>query len=259
MNELIKEYGIDKLNTFTKYPSILTYHEIGEKGCLIDNRINEELYIDDCVLYVTEKIDGTNGRIIIYKNDYIIGSREKLLYAKGDRFADPALNIAETLKETAERLSNEIDDELFHVIYFEVYGGNITRNSKQYTKNNNFSFRMFDHTTMQLNKMNEILSLHIDQISSWRENGGQNFYNLNDLLDFSKKYKIKLVPIVDFWDAYLLPKNIINTLEWINRYSESQVGIDFNGKSEGIIFRAYDRRIIRKVRFEDYERTVKKM
>lgn len=55
IKELISKYGKEKINTLTKYPSILTLHRIGEKG-----RLTEELTtpIQGEVLYATEKIDG---------------------------------------------------------------------------------------------------------------------------------------------------------------------------------------------------------
>src|SRR6188768_1972097 len=69
------------LNTATKYPSIPTYHKFGEKG-----RLTEELnVIFKGAVIGTEKIDGTNTRIILPPgNDYIIGSREELLFSGGD-------------------------------------------------------------------------------------------------------------------------------------------------------------------------------
>lgn len=70
----------------TKYPSILTYHKLGEKGKLLD-----EVQVPfDQPAILAEKIDGVNSRIIIFPDGlYIIGSREELLYAKGDLIGNP--------------------------------------------------------------------------------------------------------------------------------------------------------------------------
>ena len=69
-------------NSLTKYPSIQTFHKM-EKGILKDELTfpaNESLEV-----YMTEKIDGSNIRFIIYNGDYLIGSRKEWIYAKGDR------------------------------------------------------------------------------------------------------------------------------------------------------------------------------
>ena len=52
-----------KLNSATKYPSILTYHELGDRG-----RLKETVqvpFVEGQEIFVTEKIDGANGRIVV--------------------------------------------------------------------------------------------------------------------------------------------------------------------------------------------------
>jgi hypothetical protein len=54
-----------KLNSATQYPSILTYHVLGQRGRLTEARtadFRDEARTD---VIVTEKIDGTNARIIL--------------------------------------------------------------------------------------------------------------------------------------------------------------------------------------------------
>jgi ATP-dependent RNA circularization protein (DNA/RNA ligase family) len=57
------EKDLNKINSVTKYPRIETYHKIGERGRLMD-----EVQVDfsDQKVILTEKVDGVNGRIIIY-------------------------------------------------------------------------------------------------------------------------------------------------------------------------------------------------
>lgn len=50
-----------RVNSATKYPSILTYHAMGAKGCLTEDEVTP--FADDVIL--TEKVDGTNGRIVV--------------------------------------------------------------------------------------------------------------------------------------------------------------------------------------------------
>lgn len=89
------------INSLTKYPSILTYHALGDRG-----RVSDRVQVDfgtDPVL-VTEKIDGTNARIICRDGDYLIGSREELLHARGDRVHNPAMGIVDAMRPIADRM-----------------------------------------------------------------------------------------------------------------------------------------------------------
>lgn len=94
-------YSVDlkKLNSLTKYPSIPTYHALGERG-----KLSETIQVNFANQFIigTEKIDGTNARIICFSDGYVIGSREELLYAKGDLIGNPAMGIVEALKPLAE-------------------------------------------------------------------------------------------------------------------------------------------------------------
>ena len=78
----IRKTDLQKLNSMTKYPSILTYHKLGERGRLLDE---VQIPLAGLTIYATEKIDGTNSRIIICPDGtFIVGSREDLLWAQGD-------------------------------------------------------------------------------------------------------------------------------------------------------------------------------
>lgn len=122
---------LKKINSLTKYPSILTYHQLGERGRLNDVLTESRGFAELDDVFVYEKVDGENSRIILLKNDnnevdYLIGSREELLYAKGDRIGNPYGNIAEFLKPLAEKVIADIlleGDWALTVIYQESYGG----------------------------------------------------------------------------------------------------------------------------------------
>ena len=103
LDEMIEKYGLEKINSMTKYPSILTYHKIGDKG-ILQPELTDGTKFDEEV-YVTEKVDGTNTRIIVSGCDYIIGSREDLLYAKGDRIINHSMSIVDTVKSIADRVN----------------------------------------------------------------------------------------------------------------------------------------------------------
>lgn len=84
-----------KLNSLTKYPSIPTYHALGDKGRLTE-QTNVQFGADEAIS-VAEKIDGTNARVIILEDGYIIGSREELLYSSTDLLHNPSQQIVETV------------------------------------------------------------------------------------------------------------------------------------------------------------------
>ena len=77
IKELIAKFGKDKINTLTKYPSILTLHKLGKKNILLNELTTP---IENEKMYATEKIDGTNIRLLFYGNERIIGTRENLFF-----------------------------------------------------------------------------------------------------------------------------------------------------------------------------------
>src|SRR4051794_37648825 len=97
MTPLLTEINLAKLNSLTKYPSIPTYHAMGEKG-----RLSESVLVrfeGDCI--ATEKIDGTNARLICTPEGVVAGSREDLLWATGDLIHNPAMGIVAAVREQA--------------------------------------------------------------------------------------------------------------------------------------------------------------
>lgn len=258
LNELIETYGIDKLNTFTKYPSILTYHDLGERGSLVESLVEGKDFqnIDKC--YLTEKIDGTNSRVVIWNHDYLIGSRENFLYGKGDRIGDPTLNIVNTLKDTANIISDDASTEFLYVLYGETYGGNITANSKQYTNDKSYGFRMFDFTMMTIDEVETILNKPIENIASWREHDGKRFANVNQIQNYAKLYNFETVPYINVVNGNTIPTTLKEVFEWLQQFAVTKAGINNTGHAEGVVVRNFDRSLIRKIRFEDYERTKKR-
>lgn len=246
---------LKKLNSATKYPSILTYHGLGNRGCLLEERT---VFTDvtEGPVVMTEKVDGTNGRIVFLPDgDYFIGSREELLYAKGDRVPNPALGIVEALKPLAERLHKEFFIGL-HTMYLEVYGGKIGNQAKQYSGTGAVGYRLFDVTYASLS----VLDAELSEISAWRENGGPDWFSEKQLRSVNESCDIPLVPRLGTVDASELPTSVEKMHEWLtSALPKTYVALDEGGKgqSEGIVLRTEDRRVIAKARFQDYERTAK--
>ncbi|MGC5326881.1 RNA ligase family protein [Brevibacillus sp. SYSU BS000544] len=256
---------LKKINSLTKYPSILTYHSLGDRG-----RLREELsqdkgfnYSDE--IYVYEKVDGENSRIVLFKNyyneiDYLIGSREELLYAKGDRIGNPYGNIAEFLKPLADKLQEEIfpkGDWALTVIYQESYGGK-TKAASNYTNKKTQGYRVFDVFSLNQVELDNLMKLPLEKIAEWREHGKQPFYSEVEKMSFIDSHELAYAPLLETVYGEYFPKSLDETFDFLKQFEKTKVGIDSSGKSEGIIVRTSDRKQIRKIRFEDYERTFRK-
>lgn len=290
----IHDVNLQKLNSLTKYPSIPTYHAIGDKG-----RLAEEVLVpfeaDDKII-VTEKIDGTNARIIVWKDPLgtmataianrrdpdlraaektiLIGSREELLTATGDLIFNPAQGIVEAIRHI-----NPVVPGGLTVIYGEVYGGKIQAAGKMYSPAGKTGFRIFDVVQMSFDEVEPILAMDRDAIARWRDDSGQPFMDEKKLRTFGYETNIPLVPrrgthtdwIGDhgeqkcsFWfpfDSPLVHSSIIDAYKWLGCLADpsTRAAVDGpGGRPEGIVIRTPDRKKIAKLRFEDYERTLRK-
>lgn len=252
IKDLIKKFGKEKINTLTKYPSILTLHQLGEKGRL-RNELTTPILGEK--MYATEKIDGTNVRIICYGSEYLIGAREFILHHSQDLYFDNAQGIVDGLKELNIKVQHT---EKFTVIYGEFYGGKTTANSKWYGQDKN-GFRVFD---IAVYDDLSILELSQPEISKWREreteNGiiyGQNFLTRSEMQ--SKFSDFELVPLVDFELGDMSHKVVLDNLKKFIPNTNVALSENALKKSEGIVLRNESRTKIVKIRFEDYERTLR--
>lgn len=252
LKELIKKYGKDKINTLTKYPSILTLHQLGEKGRL-KNELTTPILNEE--LTYSEKIDGTNARIICYGNEYLFGAREFILHHSDDLYYDNAQNIVDGIKNLNIAMPK---NDVFTVIYGEFYGGKTSANAKSYGQDKN-GYRIFDVATY--NDLS-ILDMSLADISRWREhetqNGiiyGQNFMSRDEMeLNFPEFDK---VPLVQFDLGDLSHITILDNLKKYIPTTNVALSENATKKVEGIVGRNANRTKIVKIRYEDYERTLK--
>jgi hypothetical protein len=251
----VRMVDLVKLNSLTKYPSIPTYHTLDPKN---GNLLDEVVPFEGLVIG-TEKVDGTNARVIcLTDGSFILGSREEFLYARGDLIGNSALGIVEAMKATAERLRQE-DLSAVVVYYFEVYGGKVTGSSKQYTGEGRIGSRLFDVATIP--EYEVLLRRSTSQISQWREGGGQVFLDEAALHSIAERYSLELTPRVFEVEASELPKGIEATYSFLQQASPTTLcALDSlaGGKPEGLVVRTLSRSVIAKARFADYERTLKK-
>lgn len=255
-------YNLDAVNSATKYPSIPTYHK------LVHGILEDEAVQFDSTVYFTEKVDGTNARIILMPDgDWFIASRSEILTAYGDRVYNPAQDIVKTLLSLADRV--EGDDafrrgKVAQVFYLEVYGGRIGAAAKNYSRTGAVGYRMFDIAFVPV----EAFGWSIEKIAFRRDEGTLQVWATEHVLQrASEAENIPLVPRLGSMDAEKLPGSgrdgIRNMQAMLEQYTPiTRVGLDTEpysgGDAEGIVLRTSDRQIIAKARFEDYRRTMKK-
>lgn len=241
------------LNSATQYPSIPTYHCLGERG-----RLTEERNVTfDADVEVTEKIDGTNTRIVVPHPSFgrpVIGSRTELLHYLGDLIANPAQGIVETVRDIALRMEFNLRaaHETLMVVFGEVFGGRASSGSKNYSTTGTTGFRIFDIAIVSL----DLLDWDIERVAGWRDNGGQMFLHTDQLTDFAEPFGYDLVPRVAGDPP---PSGIAETAAWLTAVIEkTHVALDDSGQGrpEGVVVRTPDRSRIAKIRFEDYQRTL---
>ena len=254
---------LQRLNSITKYPSIPTYHEMGERGRLKSMVTTPFLPTDEIV--VTEKIDGTNVRVIFMGDSFIIGSREELLYASGDLLANPQLGIVDAMLPRAQRIRPELYDhsqrgspDAIDVFYGELYGGKIGKHAKQYTGTGEVGFRVFDIMSMHALELSKLLHEPREVIARWRQGGGQHFWENMARMQFCNDADLAMVPLLG-WKSPP-PDDIEGALAWMDgllpAVSAARMDDDAPGHPEGVVIRTADRNKIAKLRVEDYQRTL---
>lgn len=241
------------LNSATKYPSIPTYHELDPRnGGLVESAT---AFPGEVI--ATEKVDGTNSRLVLLPDgNYVIGSREELLYARGDLIGNPALGIVEQLRPVADRLIAAHPGSL-RVYYLELYGGKVGGAAKQYTTDPSvFGWRLFD--VVLLEDWPAVFSWPQARLSAWRESGGQPFASEEQLTELAGAAGLSLTPRLFRTDS--LPESIEDMQALLTRaLPHTLVSLDeHEGTAEGIVLRTPDRKVIAKARFQDYARTLKR-
>lgn len=254
----VREVDLERLNSMTKYPSIPTYHTLDPKnGRLLDEVV--DFGPDKHLVYATEKVDGTNARIILLPDGtYLLGSREELLYAQGDLIEQPQLHIVATIKPIADRIIDLCDPDRVLVIYGEVYGAGVGSNGRQYAQGKTTGFRVFD--VASLANYRNVLSWDRSRIAGWRDNGGQAYLSTYGRDMLARSAKLELVPHLFTKYAGEMPKTHEEAVAMLTVHSMmTKAGLDNHGAAEGIVLRSDDRTKIAKIRWEDYKRTQKQL
>jgi hypothetical protein len=251
--------NFDQINSATKYPSIETYHKLDPANGILTEEATD---FKPRVVLATEKVNGENGRIVVMPNgDWFIGSREELIYARGDRIIPATGGIVPTLLPLVDNIlhieKSGLGAEGIEVYFFEVYGHRIGGAAKNYTKTEGMrGARLFDVCRVP----NVILEMPREAISGWRQRGGQKWQEEKFLQYTALEAGLDLVPRISEINARDMPVTIDDTAKFLNiLLPRTGVALDDTGmgRGEGIVFRIPDRSVIVKARFEDYERTLR--
>ncbi|GAA0918667.1 RNA ligase family protein [Nonomuraea longicatena] len=247
--------GLRALDSATKYPSIPTYHPI-EMSARGKGRLLEENPISFTgTTYAHEKVDGSNARIVVLpKNSgWLIGSRDEILTAQGDLVASPSLRIVEALAELAGRIENRASSYIL-TAYLEVYGDRRTPAWAAYGDGKGVAARLFDVSYVPV----DVLDLPIDNIASWRDHGGQDWLEDEVVTKYADRHGLERVPLLFEIPGHSLPRTIDDMYELLQPYRTTRAGISGTpGQAEGIVLTSSDRLTRAKVRFRDYERTIR--
>ena len=197
-----------------KYPKIETLFKRDEKF-KITNEIRLPEFENVRRWYVTEKIDGTNIRII-YTPD------EKLLIrGRTDKASIPTFLLEELQNiSTAEKVKAILDNPIEQglCLYGEGYGSRIQKGGGDYNKGN--SFRLFDVW-----------------IDGW-------WLEWDSIVEIAEKLNIKTVPLLG-----VTPMNIEEAVDLVKGNFLSEVANEegiAGHKAEGIVARAYPTMLFRR-------------
>lgn len=252
---------LERINSATKYPSIPTFHPLNRDGNLEGKPAT---FVGKVM--GEEKIDGTNARVLMLPDSsFLIGSRTELLFADGDLIKNPSQGIVPALHEAVVDIVAKLESwkdvpvDSMRAFYLEVYGGNIGQTAKNYTSDRGqTSFRLFDVADIPLS----ILDRPRDEIAIWREAGHQRFLGTNERDSWAESVGLELVPALFTVEAAELPMEIPDMLGWMGiMLPRTRAALDegARGKAEGIILRAPGRQVIYKARFDDYEKTLRRL
>jgi hypothetical protein len=257
MSDRITRNQLAHINSMTKYPAIPTYHTLNTTNGML----SEPVVQFTGQVIGSEKVDGTNGRMIIFPNgQWLVGSREELMHAQGDLVINPDLGIVNALHDLAEHVATHPHDTVT-AYYLEVYGGGIGQSWKQYASTRDQAgYRLFDVVT--LDGYDDMLTWPRERIASWRDHGGQRFVSEKELWEVAGSLALDVAPRLFDLLAEDLPTGIAETRAFLAEHMPAtRVALDSAtpGRPEGIVLRTADRSVIAKARFEDYDKTLRKL
>ncbi|MDO8621743.1 MAG: RNA ligase family protein [bacterium] len=275
---------LDQLDSATKYPSIDTIHvldarqratdaltEVGALFAGVDPRDHTH----------TEKVDGMGIRVVLMRGDplahttrrkpgmdWVIGARDHLVAARGDRIPNPLEGVAERFGPIAEQLLDRwlIDSgtppsiELI-ALYLELYGGKIGRRAQHYAAAGSRGHRAFDVRMMTADDCAAVARMAVEEIAARRDHGtlpGRWLFDA-ERHAWCARFDIPHVPTLTV--SRPIPTSPTDTLAWLHEVvgdrTRVALGEHAPGRPEGVVVRTTGRSRIVKVAFDPYERALR--
>jgi hypothetical protein len=242
-----------RLNSLTKYPAIPTYHTLRGGKEAVEPVLTP--FPAETMLEATEKVDGTNVRLIVLPDGTVLlGSRDELLTPEDrPRGVFETVGHPEHIARTLDALPE--DRDYLAVFFFEVFGSHITDAYKNYTTaEDSYGAVLLDTAT--IHDYERMLARPREKIALWRDHGGQKF--TQGLYEGF----YKTAPVLGTVASHLLPSTVQGIYNWLlgmqyhGTSPEVQLSTHSYNRPEGIVLRTLDRRVIAKIRREEYERAL---
>ena len=109
---------------------------------------------------------------------------------------------------------------------------------------------------MPIAKFVDLVGLGESQTATWRDQGGQEFVRGFETRRRAEQCGFEMVPVISWNDqpCHTLEETLANMRTMID---QTECGFDEHGRAEGIVIRNSDRSFIAKLRFEDYEKSLR--
>ena len=150
------------------------------------------------------------------------------------------------------------------IFYGEMYGGSLPE-AKRYTGTKAVGFRLFDAVIYKPEELKELLSKSVEDIAAMREHlVYQKFLHEGALQRLAAAYRLDVTPRLTVIGSP--PETHFGALTGLMSAFPNHTGVlpptnvaldGTPGGAEGIVLRTPDRKFICKIRFEDYERTLR--
>lgn len=272
MRRLIDNASVlEGLNSLTKFPSIPTLHVMGSQGRL-GSEIGVELDLVDEQYVATEKVDGTNARVIFFPDgSYLVGSREELLWYSEDVIYNPALGIVKEFR----RLSHRFEEFVLErgggglvCVYFEVYGHGIGKNGREYAADTDWTGSLvLDAAVWPGTSWWPLVSAPNapEHLSRLRGEGRQPFLDWAEVVQVTRQLGYEHVPLRPMleldWPTLEQARDYLESLP----RSDAVIADGARGRAEGVVIRSTkgaalfsSSPVVRaKLRLEDYVRTLR--
>lgn len=237
LENFIRTYDFEKLNTITKYPNILPLHQVNDAGAATNTLSTAEyqpvpIQTNKMEVEVSELIDGELSRIIILGDDFLIGDKKEIVHAKGDRII-----TNDIVMPTYNGLNNFIreyrpSEERFLILYGIVYGASLN-GSNRYTNIGKSSYALIEGFTAKVADMQTLCTTNsIDELQVWNNTLQAPFWTISTKNKFANAFNLAIAPKLTTLTLDKVPINPNKMLDWLWEFTDSKIVLDTEEEQE---------------------------